>query len=69
MPHDNVVDFLQHEYRAGFLLADPDQVCTVAFLEHLAQFIEAQCRCLVCATVAADYAREVENLQRRGGRA
>src|SRR5688572_27406015 len=61
-------------------LADPDQFCTVAFLEHLVTFIEAQSegRCPRCDAVAADYTRQIENLQRwvrwllprrRGGRA
>jgi hypothetical protein len=67
MLHDSLVTFLRQEHRNGTLRADPDQVCTVTFLEHLMRFIEEQkCQCLICDAVAADYARQVENLQRLG---
>jgi hypothetical protein len=79
MLHDNLVTFLREEYHDGNLRADPDQFCTVAFLEHLAGFIEAQAgaRCRHCDAIAADLSRQVQNLERwvrwllprrRGGR-
>ena len=79
MLHDNVVEFLQNEYREGFLLANPDQFCSVEFLEHLVGFIGAQAgvRCPRCDAVVSNYTRQIENLQRwvrwllprrRGGR-
>jgi hypothetical protein len=63
MVHDNVVTFLRDEYRHGFLLADPDKICTVAFLEHLAGFIEAQGRerCRHCDAIAAELTCQVQN--------
>jgi hypothetical protein len=33
--HDQLVVFIQHEHRGGFLLADPLIVCTIGFWEHL----------------------------------
>jgi hypothetical protein len=67
MVDDDVVEFLQNEYRDGYLLADPHQVCSVAFLEHLATFIEAHGgeRCRHCDALIADYNRQIANLQRR----
>jgi hypothetical protein len=40
--HDQVVLFLAQEHRGGFLLADPVEVCTISFWEHLADFIASQ---------------------------
>jgi hypothetical protein len=40
--HDQILLFLQNEHRDGFLLADPVEVCTIGFFEHLAEFIDAQ---------------------------
>jgi hypothetical protein len=40
--HDQLLSFLQAEHRDGFLLADPVEVCTIGFFEHLADFIDAQ---------------------------
>jgi hypothetical protein len=79
MPQGNIVEFLHNEYRDGYLLADPDQFCTVGFLEHLCNFIEAQHGpgCPRCDAVVSDYRRQIENLskwvrwllpRRRGGR-
>jgi hypothetical protein len=74
---DNLFEFLQNEHRAGFLQVPPEQF-TLAFLEHLAQFIEAQHgpQCPRCDAVVSDYRRQIENLskwvrwllpRRRGG--
>jgi hypothetical protein len=79
MVQDNIMTFLQEEYRAGYLLADPYEVCTVLFLQHLLEFIEAQggSQCPRCDAVVSDYSRQIANLQRwvrwilprrRGGR-
>jgi hypothetical protein len=75
---DSLITFLRQEHRDGTLRADPDAFCSIAFLDHLTQFIEAQeGRCLACDAVAADFTRQIENLQRwvrwllprrRGGR-
>jgi hypothetical protein len=64
--HDQVVLFLQEEFRGRFLLADPAEVCTVGFLEHLADFIAAQpCeRCAEAETKIAALTRQVSNIQR-----
>jgi hypothetical protein len=66
MLHDSILEFLQREYREGFLLANPDVFCTGLFLQHLVEFIEAQAgaRCPRCDAVASEYARQVDNLQR-----
>jgi hypothetical protein len=66
MLQDNIVTFLQDQYRGGYLLADPEQVCTVAFLENLVEFIEAHGgeRCRHCDALIADYNRQIANLQR-----
>jgi hypothetical protein len=40
--HDQLVVFMQHEHRGGFLLADPLTGCTIGFWEHLAEFIASQ---------------------------
>jgi hypothetical protein len=51
---ESVITFLREEYRHGTLRADPDQVCSLAFLDHLKTFIEAQeGTCRACAAVAA----------------
>jgi hypothetical protein len=66
MLRDSVVDFLRDEYRHGYLLVNPDQFCTVAFLEHLATFIERQgvARGLHADAIVADLTRQVRNLER-----
>jgi hypothetical protein len=76
--HDQLVIFMQHEHRGGFLLADPVEVCTLGFWEHLAEFIASQdcARCPKLDTRIAHLGREIANCQRwqrwllryRGGR-
>jgi hypothetical protein len=76
--HDQVVVFMQNEHRGGFLLADPVEVCTIGFCDHLAAFIAGQdCeRCHQFEARIADLNREIANCQRwlrwllryRGGR-
>jgi hypothetical protein len=63
---DNLFAFLQNEFRSGFLLADPLQICSVAFLEHLSDFIEAQHgpNCPRCDAVVSDYRRQLRHLER-----
>lgn len=63
---DNLVLFLQQEYRGDFLLADPATVCTLGFYEHLDEFVAAQA-CPHCAEQAMrvrDLSRQVANRQR-----
>jgi hypothetical protein len=76
--HDQLVLFLAQEHRGGFLLADPVEVCTISFWEHLADFVASQdCeRCHQLETRIAHLNRAVANCQRwlrwllryRGGR-
>jgi hypothetical protein len=79
MLQGNIFQFLQQEFRDGYLLMPPEEFCSVAFLEHLVGFIEAEAgaRCPRCDAVVSDYSRQIANLQRwvrwllprrRGGR-
>ena len=64
--HDQILLFLQEEYRGQFLRADPAEVCTLGFFEHLADFIAAQ-PCEQCAQAdvrIATLTRQVANVQR-----
>lgn len=64
--HDQVLLFLQAEYRGQFLRADPAEMCTIGFLEHLADFIAAQpCpRCADAEVKITALTRQVANVQR-----
>jgi hypothetical protein len=64
--HDQRVVFRQEEYRGRLLLVDPLTVCTIAFWEHISEFIASQdCeRCPQLGTRIANLNREIANCQR-----